>query len=157
MKKTLTLITLFQILSTALFAADHNNSHGKVKLPRQASPEGAEVYIVSPKDGDTVGKKFKVVFGLKGMGVCPAGIIGADGKPIPGTGHHHLLINNCELPPLDMPLAGSDTLKHFGLGQTETMLELAPGEHTLQLVLADFMHVPHEPAVISKKIKITVK
>lgn len=156
MKKAITLITLLHLLASGLFAADHKG-HGKVKLPRQPSPEGAKVYIVSPKDGATVGKKFKVVFGLKGMGVCPAGIVGGDGKPLANTGHHHLLIDNCELPPLSMPLAGSGTLKHFGLGQTETMLELAPGEHTLQLVFADFMHVPHEPAVISKKIKITVK
>jgi len=156
MKKTIYLITLLHILTTGLLAADHKG-HGKVKLPRQPSPEGAKAYIVSPKDGATVGKKFKVVFGLEGMGVCPAGIVGADGKPSPNTGHHHLLIDSCELPPLGMPLAGSDKLKHFGLGQTETTLELEPGEHTLQLIFADFMHLPHEPAVISKKIKITVK
>jgi len=127
------------------------------KLPRTPSPKGAKTYIILPKDGKTVNPKFKVTFGLKGMGVCPAGIITPEGKSPEGTGHHHLLIDMEKLPPMDQPLAASDKLKHFGKGQTETILELKPGKHTLQLVFADFAHIPHDPPVVSEKITITVE
>lgn len=113
------------------------------------APEGASVYIVSPQNGDTVGTTFTVVFGLSGMGVAPAGI------QMPNTGHHHLLINKETLPDLGQPL-GADVM-HFGLGQTETTVTLEPGQHTLQLVLGDHMHVPHNPPVMSEKITITVE
>ncbi len=128
------------------------------KPKRQAAPRGAKVYIVTPKDGKTVKKKVKVIFGLSGMGVSPAGIT-ASGVPIPDTGHHHLLVDVDELPPMDMPLPADkpDTIKHFGKGQTEVTLELTPGKHTLQLLFADFAHVPHNPPVMSKKITVTVK
>lgn len=117
------------------------------------SPKGAKVYIVQPKDGKTVKKKFKVVFGLKGMGVAPAGIyMGAD-KP---TGHHHLMIDS-ELPDMKLPFPMDEKHLHFGGGQTETMLELPPGKHTLQLVLGDHAHIPHDPPVVSEKITITVE
>jgi hypothetical protein len=114
-----------------------------------AAPEGASVYIVSPQNGDTVCTTFTVVFGLSGMGVAPAGIA------MPNTGHHHLLINMDSLPDLGQPL-GADVM-HFGLGQTETTVTLEPGQHTLQLVLGDHMHVPHNPPVMSEKITITVE
>lgn len=156
MKKILAILLPILISAPFLQAADHKHAAAG-KMPRQPSPKGASAYIVSPKDGATVGKKVKVVFGLNGMGVCPAGLVGADGKPIPNTGHHHLLINACTLPPMNMPLAASDSLKHFGAGQTETTLELEPGKYTLQLVLADFAHIPHNPPVVSKKITVTVK
>lgn len=125
---------------------------------RQASPKGAKVYIVSPKDGKTVKSKFKVVFGLSGMGVSPAGIT-AQGIAIPDTGHHHLLIDVDKLPAMNQPLSAEtpEKIMHFGKGQTETMLELAPGKHTLQLILADYAHVPHDKPVLSKKITITVE
>jgi hypothetical protein len=117
---------------------------------REPSPAGAEVYIVSPKDGATVKGPVTVVFGLKGMGIAPAGI------KLDGTGHHHLLVDS-ELPAdLAQPLPATEKVLHFGKGQTETSLTLAPGKHTLQLVLADYLHVPHDPAVISKKVTITV-
>lgn len=112
------------------------------------SAEGAVVYIVSPKDGDTVEKDFTVVFGLKGMGVAPAGVE----KEF--TGHHHLLVNKEELPSAGLPL-GSDVM-HFGKGQTEASLSLEPGTHTLQLLLANHLHVPHTPLVMSEKITVTV-
>jgi len=108
----------------------------------------AEVYIISPQDGAVVSSPVTVVFGLKGMGVSPAGLEKAH------TGHHHLLID-APLPDLSKPLGKE--VKHFGGGQTQTTLELAPGEHSLQLILADFKHQPHNPAVVSKKITITVK
>ncbi len=114
------------------------------------SPEGAEVYIISPKDGDTVGRNFTVRFGLKGMGVAPAGVDKAK------TGHHHLMIDGKKLPPMDKPM-NKEVVKHFGGGQTEVTLSLAPGKHTLQLILGDKAHVPHDPPVVSKSITITVK
>jgi hypothetical protein len=116
---------------------------------QSAAPEGAQVYIVSPADGETVGQTFKVVFGLSGMGVAPAGIA------MPNTGHHHLLINKDSLPDLGQAL-GADVM-HFGLGQTEATVTLEPGTHTLQLVLGDHLHVPHNPPVMSEKITITVR
>jgi hypothetical protein len=117
---------------------------------REPSPAGAEVYIVSPKDGATVKGPVTVVFGLKGMGIAPAGI------KLDGTGHHHLLVDSDLPADLSQPLPATEKVLHFGKGQTETSLTLPPGKHTLQLVLADFLHIPHDPAVISKKVTITV-
>jgi hypothetical protein len=118
---------------------------------RAPSPAGAEVYIASPKDGAKVKGPVTVVFGLKGMGVAPAGI------KFDNTGHHHLLIDSDPPADLSQPLPATEKSVHFGKGQTETTLTLPPGKHTLQLVLGDSLHVPHEPAVISKKITITVE
>ncbi|MDB6052067.1 MAG: hypothetical protein JWR17_4813 [Pseudomonas sp.] len=120
-------------------------------VPRTASPAGAEEYIISPKDGATVDKTFKVQFGLKGMGVAPAGV------DMPDTGHHHLLIDVKDPLPLDAPIPATDTIKHFGKGQTETEVTLAPGKHTLQLMMGDKGHIPLNPSVESKKITVTVK
>ncbi|MEL7448141.1 MAG: DUF4399 domain-containing protein [Pseudomonadota bacterium] len=119
-------------------------------LVRNPPKPEAEVYIVQPADGATVSSPVRVVFGLKGMGVAPAGV------EREGTGHHHLLIDTC-LPDLDRPIPADDKHRHFGGGQTETLLELAPGKHTLTLLLADHRHVPHDPAVYSKTIEITVE
>jgi len=118
---------------------------------RTPSPAGAEVYIVSPKDGAKVKGPVTVVFGLKGMGIAPAGI------KFDNSGHHHLLIDTDSPTDLSLPLPADDHNVHFGKGQTETTLTLAPGKHTLQLVLADYLHTPHVPAVISKKITIVVE
>ena len=117
---------------------------------RTPSPPGAEVYIISPKDGAKVHGAVLVQFGLRGMGVAPAGI------KFDNTGHHHLLIDSAAPADLGAPLPSSDKVVHFGKGQTETTLHLAPGKHTLQLLLGDQNHVPHNPPVISKKITITV-
>lgn len=119
-------------------------------LPQSASPAGAEVYIISPKAGEVVNREFTVRFGLRGMGVAPAGIAAEN------TGHHHLIID-APLPGSAMPIPMDDQHRHFGKGQTETVLTLRPGKHTLQLLLADANHIPHQPAVYSKKITITVK
>ena len=119
---------------------------------RSPSTPGAEVYIVSPKDGAQVGNPVTVSFGLKAMGVAPAGI------KFDGAGHHHLLIDTETPSDLNLPLpAVEGKVVHFGKGQTETTLTLPPGKHTLQLVLADHLHIPHNPPVMSKKITITVK
>lgn len=120
-------------------------------LAREPSPAGAEVYIVSPKDGAKVKGPVTVVFGLKGMGVAPAGI------KMENTGHHHLLIDSDPPSDLSQPLPANEKSVHFGKGQTETTLTLPPGRHTLQLVLGDSLHVPHEPPVMSKKITIVVE
>lgn len=115
------------------------------------APDGAKVYFIAPTDGETVTSPVTVKFGLTGMGVAPAGTDKAS------TGHHHLLIDLEETPALDKPLPSDDHHKHFGGGQTETTVELAPGTHTLQLLLGDMGHVPHDPAVMSDKITIEVK
>lgn len=120
------------------------------QIARTPSPQGAEVYFIAPQDGATVTSPVTVKFGLKGMGVAPAG------TAVENTGHHHLIID-AELPPLDAPIPADAHHVHFGKGQTETTVDLKPGKHTLQLLLGDQSHVPHDPAVVSKKITITVK
>nr|WP_110950500.1 DUF4399 domain-containing protein [Pseudomonas bohemica] len=120
-------------------------------VPRTPSPAGAEVYIISPKDGAVVSGAFKVQFGLKGMGVAPAGV------DVPETGHHHLLIDVKDQPDMNAPLPTTDNIRHFGKGQTETELNLTPGQHTLQLLVGDKNHVPLSPVVESQKITVTVK
>jgi hypothetical protein len=114
------------------------------------SAPGAEVYFIAPKDGERVKSPVKVVFGLKGMGVAPAGI------KFDNTGHHHLLVDTDLPADLTLPLPASDNIRHFGKGQTETTLELPPGKHTLQLLFADYTHTPFTPNIASKKITITV-
>ena len=117
---------------------------------RTPAPADAELYFISPGDGATVSSPVSVRFGLKGMGVAPAGVQ-AD-----NTGHHHLLVDTA-LPALDFPIINDENHLHFGAGQTEVALELPPGAHTLQLLLGDFAHIPHEPAVMSEQITITVE
>lgn len=119
-------------------------------LPRTAAPADAQVYFLAPEDGARVTSPVTIRFGLRGMGVAPAGV------QHPNTGHHHLLIDVDELPPDGLPLPDTDRIRHFGMGQTETQLELPPGEHTLQLVLGDALHIPHDPPVRSARITITV-
>ena len=118
-------------------------------LPRTAAPEGARVYFISPGDGDEVESPVNVVFGLSGAGVAPAGIV------FPDSGHHHLLVD-AEMPPENLPVPTDDRHIHFGLGQSEAAVELAPGAHTLQLVLGDHLHIPHDPPVVSEVITVTV-
>ena len=118
---------------------------------RTPSPAGAKVFIISPKNGATVTSPVTVKFGVKGMAVVPAG------TKQDNSGHHHLLIDTDVPSDLSLPLPSvPDKVVHFGKGQTETTLTLPPGKHTLQLVFADANHIPHNPAVISKKITITV-
>jgi hypothetical protein len=107
------------------------------------------VYFISPADGDVISGPVTVRFGLRGMGVAPAGV------EMPNTGHHHLIID-APLPPLDENIPMDENHRHFGGGQTETTLTLTPGKHTLQLLLGDLYHLPHTPPVYSKPITITV-
>jgi hypothetical protein len=116
----------------------------------QASPD-AYVYIGWPNDGEVIRKtRFKVWFGERNFGVAPAG------TNVPGTGHHHLLVD-APLPNLDEPIPNDRNHLHFGLGQTEAVIELPPGTHTLQLLMGDGDHIPFDPPVMSKKITITVR
>ena len=115
------------------------------------APGGASVYIVSPQQGEVLSNPVVVRFGLRNMGVAPAGV------DRPNTGHHHLLIDVDNLPPMDQPLPNDDRHRHFGGGQTEVSLQLAPGEHSLQLILGDLNHIPHSPPIMSERISITVK
>jgi len=108
------------------------------------------VYFHSPSDGARVAQRFTVKIGLKEMGVAPAGVV----KEF--TGHHHLLVDT-DMVPLDQPIPSDYNHIHLGNGQTETVLTLPAGTHTLQLLLGDHLHVPHKPAVMSKKITIYVR
>ncbi len=117
-----------------------------------ASPAGAKVYFINLKDGARVKSPFLVQFGLTGMGVAPAGV------EKPNTGHHHLLIDtSLTAEQMKGAIPSDDTHKHFGAGQTEAMITLPKGKHTLQLVLADWSHIPHVPPVMSKPITVTVR
>jgi hypothetical protein len=123
-------------------------------LAQERTPPAAnaEVYIIAPHNGATVHGPVTVRFGLKGMGIAPAGV------KFDNTGHHHLLVDtdSSELK-LDAPLPATDKVVHFGKGQTETTLTLPPGKHTLELVLADYLHMSFNPPLQSKKITITVE
>lgn len=121
------------------------------QVPKTKSVEGTSVYFISPKDGETVGPTFTVRFGLKGMGIAPAGVQFAN------TGHHHLLVDLATLPNMDAALPVTDNIRHFGAGQSEAEIQLAPGQHTLQLVFADYLHIPHDKPIVSEKITIVVK
>ena len=121
------------------------------QVPKTKAPDNAMVYFLSPKDGETLSSPFTVRFGLKGMGVAPAGV------NHPNTGHHHLLVDLDKMPDVNAALPVTDNVRHFGAGQTETELTLPPGKHTLQLVLGDYLHIPHEKPITSQQITITVQ
>jgi Domain of unknown function (DUF4399) len=116
-------------------------------------PQGAKVYFIEPSDGATITGKITVKFGLAGLGVAPAGV------DKPKTGHHHILVDvdAPQGPELQEPLISDEHHRHFGGGQTETTLDLPPGPHTLQLIVGDMNHVPHDPPLESQKITITVQ
>ncbi len=132
---------VFLLLTMSAIAAD---------LPRSPAPAGVALYFIAPQNGAKVANPVTVRFGLKGMGVAPAGISMA------ATGHHHLLID-ATVPPFDRPIPADDRHVHFGKGQTETVVTLTPGRHRLQLLLGDHLHLPHDPPVISAPITITVE
>jgi hypothetical protein len=144
MKRLLLALALLTTAGSAL-AADAPG------LPVTKATAGAEVYIISPQDGATVPQSFTVRFGLKGMGVAPAGVVHEN------TGHHHLLIDVKELPAAGQPIPKDEQHLHFGGGQTETTLKLSPGTHTLQLELGDSNHIPFDPPLVSKTITVHVK
>ena len=144
------------ILAALLLApvwADQSQPAGSASATsaqRRPSPPGAEVEIVNIEDGAVVATTFLVQFSVSGMDIAPAG------TDLPNTGHHHLLIDVEELPDPNLSLPKSEYIVHYGGGQTEAELTLPPGEHTLQLVFADYAHVPHDPVVKSVPITIVV-
>jgi len=141
------------LLALSLFAAlpAFAQQPSAAAIPRTAAPEGAKVYFISPTNGAEVSSPIVVRFGLSGAGVAPAGV------NTPKTGHHHLLVDGALPANMGLPFPNDATHLHFGGGQTETTLTLPPGKHTLQLVLGDDKHIPHEPPIVSEKITITVK
>jgi len=118
---------------------------------RSPSAADARIFFANLENGDTVSSPFNVEFGLEGMDVVPAG------TEQEYSGHHHLIIDQDELPALDMPIPADSLHVHFGKGQTSTELALSPGQHTLQIVLGNHLHIPHDPPVVSEKITITVE
>jgi Domain of unknown function (DUF4399) len=134
----------------AILAAGLLSMAPMASAQKHTMPETARVYILWPSDGQVVRGGFWVRMGLADAGVAPAGVEKAN------TGHHHLLVD-VDLPPLDQAIPNDRNHLHFGLGQTETMLELPPGTHTLQLVMGDADHVQHDPPVVSKRITIQVR
>jgi hypothetical protein len=116
---------------------------------RHPSPPGAKVYFIYPTNGAYISRTPRIRFGLTNMGIAPAGLERAN------SGHHHLLIDSA-LPAMDEPIPNDPNHLHFGSGQTEAQVTLAPGVHTLQLILGDSNHVPHDPPVISKPVRVTV-
>ena len=143
-------IYLAALAALSLAACGPGADHSASTTPH--ADEGPAVYFVNLKDGDVVSSPFRVVFGLHGLGVAPAG---AD---LPNTGHHHLLINT-QLTEEEMQFAipNDDMHLHFGGGQTETVIDLPPGEHTLQLALGDKGHELHAPPIMSETIRVTVR
>lgn len=138
------------MLRQGLFAAGLIITGALGASAQTAAPAGAKVYFIEPANGASVTGPVSVKFGLKGMGVAPAGI------EKPNTGHHHLLIDT-KLVDMTSGIPADEKNVHFGAGQTETEVKLAPGTHTLQLVLGDQNHIPHVPPVVSEVITITVK
>lgn len=122
-----------------------------VAVERTPAPQDARLYFIAPQNGEHVPNTFTVRFGLKGMGVAPAGI------NLPRTGHHHLLINVDPMPDFASPLPASNQIRHFGKGQTEADIKLESGVYHLKLILGNHLHIPHAPPVMSKTITITVE
>ncbi len=127
-----------------------DNNEMPAEMPRTVAPPGAAVFFITPGNGDVVSSPLALKFGISGMAVVPAG------DSTPSSGHHHLLVN-AQLTDLEAPVPKDDAHRHFGKGQTETTLELPPGEHVLQLVMGDANHVPHDPPIMSKPITVTVE
>ena len=119
-------------------------------LPRSASAEGARIFFITPTDGATVSNPVKIEFGIEGMSVVKAG------DATPNSGHHHLIVN-ADLPDLGVPIPANDNYIHFGDGSTATEITLEPGQHTLQMLLGDHLHIPHDPPLVSETITITVE
>jgi len=151
------LVLFIAVLSLGVQAQAQQHSHTAQPASlsatgqRTPAPQDAYVYIGWPNDGQTLSAgRIKIWFGARNIGVAPAGVTFAN------TGHHHLLIN-VPMPPLDEPIPNTKNHLHFGAGQTEAFIDLTPGTYTLQLLMGDAEHVPHDPPITSKKITIHVR
>ena len=146
MRKTMRRAIILAVLVTAAILPITPSA-----LARSPAPENAQVYFIWPSDGTVIhGGKFWLRMGLRNMGVAPKG------TELANTGHHHVLIDT-ELPPMDEAIPSDRNHLHFGAGETEARIELPPGKHTLQLLLGDKEHIPHEPPIHSKKITVIVR
>jgi hypothetical protein len=121
-----------------------------MSMPRTPSPAGARAFFITPADGATVTNPVRIEFGVEGIDIVTAG------TQQPNSGHHHLLIDT-GLPDLTLPIPADDRHKHFGDGSSSTELTLEPGEHTLRLLVGDYLHIPHDPPVMSDEITIGVE
>jgi len=148
MSRRLSSLVLLPLFGLLMLGANASAQTAQTGGPTP-SPPGSAVYFIGLKDGDTIPTKSTIHFGLKGMGVAPAGSDRAN------SGHHHLIIDS-PTPPLNAEIPNDFQHLHFGAGQTETELTLPPGEHTLQLVFGDKNHVPHTPPIVSDRIKVKV-
>jgi len=138
------------VVALCAVAASLSLSGGIARAGDSPIADDASVYFIWPKDGAVMKSgKFRLLFGLRNCGIAPAGV------EIDNTGHHHLIIN-AELPPFDEEIPADRNYVHFGKGQTETIVDLPSGTHTLQLLFADHNHIPHQTAVFSEKITVTV-
>jgi len=146
---TLRVLATYLILISPVFAVAEEAAP-PVQLSSSAA-DNAEIFIQSPKHNQVVSSPVTVEFGAANISIAPAG----DHQP--NSGHHHLLIDIKELPDLSMPLPATDQIVHFGKGQTQTVIELAPGAHTLQLLLGNYLHIPHTEPVISETITVIVE
>ena len=124
-------------------------NRGSTALPRSPAADGARVFFIQPADGDTVTSPVRIEFGIEAMSLVPAG------QAKTHSGHHHLIVN-AEFPATDLPIPANEHYIHFGDGSTSTSLELPPGQHRLQLLLGDYLHIPHDPPISSEVITITV-
>ena len=141
-----------KLIAAAIVATACLSLPATAQNPVTPSAKGAKVYFINVKNGDVVTSPFLVQFGLSGMGVAPVGVDTAN------TGHHHLIIDAKMSPEeLKAPIAADAKHVHYGAGQTEAMVTLPPGQHTLQLVLGNWSHIPHDPPVMSEIVTITVK
>lgn len=141
----------FTVVVPLVLALAATMAQAQAQAPdRTPAPTSAKAYFISPKDGARIRGPVTVRFGLEGMGVAPAGV------PFPNSGHHHLLVD-ADPPPPDQPIPADERHIHFGKGQTETVLNLTRGRHTLQIVLGDYQHRMHDPPVVSARITITVR
>ncbi len=150
-ESTLSEIVMRHLLLSALMFFATAGLASDTAVPATPAPAGAAVYFIAPEAGAVIKGEITVRFGLRGMGVAPAGIAVAN------TGHHHLLIDVDVPPKAGEAIVNDEQHRHFGGGQTEVTLELAPGKHSLQLLLGDHLHRPHDPPVLSEKISVTVE
>ena len=148
------LLPYLLVLSSFFSMATNSDDHDNFAMNNVAA-KNAQVFFIKPldgqkfllKDSDTI----EIIFGAKNVFVKPAGEL------IPNSGHHHLLINVEELPDLSMPIPANDNFIHFGKGQTSTVVSLPKGQHKLQMLLGNHVHIPHIPPVLSDPIYIEVK